>query len=72
MLDLAVRVYANMQYKLSKKFLKDTNNIFKAEAQNLDFSKSTQAAKIINDWVCKEKENNGKNRKTLINNNYCL
>lgn len=60
-LDLAQRIYINMQYKPSKKFLKDTKNIFKAEAQNLDFSKSSQAAKIINDWVCIEKENKRKN-----------
>ncbi|XP_050343032.1 zonadhesin-like isoform X2 [Nymphalis io] len=50
-LDLAARVYVNIQYKLSKAFEQDTKNLFKAEAQNLDFSKSEQAAKLINDWV---------------------
>ncbi|CAH2107528.1 unnamed protein product [Euphydryas editha] len=50
-LDLAERVYSNIQYKFSKKFLKDTKNIFKAEAQNLDFRQSSQAAKTINDWI---------------------
>ncbi|XP_046960653.1 zonadhesin-like [Vanessa cardui] len=50
-LDLAARVYVNIQYKLTKAFEQDTKNLFKAEAQNLDFSKSVQAAKTINDWV---------------------
>nr|XP_026486009.1 uncharacterized protein LOC113393377 [Vanessa tameamea] len=50
-LDLAARVYVNVQYKLTKAFEQDTKNLFKAKAQNLDFSKSVQAAKTINDWV---------------------
>ncbi|XP_047526818.1 zonadhesin-like isoform X2 [Vanessa atalanta] len=50
-LDLAARVYVNVQYKLTKAFEQDTKNLFKAKAQNLDFSKPVQSAKTINDWV---------------------
>ncbi|XP_063379470.1 antichymotrypsin-2-like [Cydia fagiglandana] len=47
----AAKVYANDKYPLSDGFLKDVIAVFRATAQNLDFSKNVAAAAIMNAWV---------------------
>lgn len=49
--NLVEKIYANWNYALTEDFKKDTKDVFKAEAQNLDFCKSSDAAKVINEWV---------------------
>ncbi|XP_063621720.1 antichymotrypsin-2-like [Cydia splendana] len=47
----AAKVYANEKYPLSDSFIKDVIAVFRATAQNLDFSKNAEAAAIMNAWV---------------------
>ncbi|XP_045764412.1 zonadhesin-like isoform X3 [Maniola jurtina] len=56
-LDLAAKTYANNKYPLSSGFKRDTREIFKAKAQNLDFCKQNEAADNINAWVEQQTNN---------------
>ncbi|XP_052750912.1 zonadhesin-like isoform X2 [Galleria mellonella] len=53
-LDLAAKIYVNKNYQLTDNFEKDSCDIFGAEAENIDFSNTQQAADTINDWAEKE------------------
>ncbi|XP_052738623.1 zonadhesin [Bicyclus anynana] len=56
-LSVAERVFASNKYELSDAFKKDTTDIMRAEAENLDFCKASESARIINEWV-ESKTNN--------------
>ncbi|KAM3962835.1 antichymotrypsin-2-like [Aphomia sociella] len=56
-LDLAAKIYVNENYKLTDSFKKDTRAIFEAEAENINFSNSNNAAERINAWVEKVTKN---------------
>ncbi|XP_063361523.1 zonadhesin-like [Cydia amplana] len=53
----AAKVYANDKYPLSDDFIKDVIAVFRAAAQNLDFSKNAEAAAIMNSWVASQTNN---------------
>ncbi|RVE52841.1 hypothetical protein evm_002498 [Chilo suppressalis] len=50
-LDLATKIYASDQEKLTPNFQKETELLYKAEAESLDFSTPEEAARTINKWV---------------------
>ncbi|XP_063532027.1 zonadhesin-like [Cydia strobilella] len=47
----AAKVYSDQKYPLSDGFKKDSVDVVHADAQELDFSKNTEAANTINSWV---------------------
>ncbi|KPI97991.1 Serine protease inhibitor 3/4 [Papilio xuthus] len=50
-ITLAQKVFGSLVFQFIEDFKYDTKEYFDAEAQNLDFSQSEEAAGIINDWV---------------------
>ncbi|XP_038210492.1 antichymotrypsin-2-like [Zerene cesonia] len=56
-LQLAEKVYGNVQFPFKKSFKRDTRLVFHAEAENLDFSDPIQAANSINSWIASETNN---------------
>ncbi|XP_013141070.1 PREDICTED: antichymotrypsin-2-like [Papilio polytes] len=50
-ISLAQRIYSNVNTELSEDFKNDTKDYFNAEAQNVDFEKNQEVAKMINEWV---------------------
>ncbi|XP_053596778.1 leukocyte elastase inhibitor isoform X1 [Microplitis demolitor] len=56
-LKLANKIFAPTDYELKPEFKELTKTFFRSEIQNVDFKKSEEAAKTINDW-CASKTNN--------------
>lgn len=50
-LKLASKIFSTDLYPLSKSFLDDTQNVFNAEAETLNFNDSEISADKINKWV---------------------
>lgn len=56
-LKLANKIFPSVNLEVKPEFKALTKNNFRSEEQQLDFSKSSEAAKTINAW-CEEKTNN--------------
>ncbi|XP_026109886.1 leukocyte elastase inhibitor isoform X6 [Carassius auratus] len=61
-LSLANRLYAEQSYQFVEKFLNDTKTYYKAELEEVDFKKKSEAARAnINKWVEKNTQEKIKN-----------
>lgn len=49
--SVAAKVYSNENYPLSDAFKKDSVDIFRAEANDINFADNVKAAEVINAWV---------------------
>ncbi|XP_059048367.1 zonadhesin-like [Achroia grisella] len=56
-LDLAAKVFVNQDYLLTDEFKKDTQDVFDAEAENIDVGDPDKAAATINDWAAEQTRN---------------
>nr|WHN38851.1 Zon4B-L [Andraca theae] len=50
-LALAVKCYGNEKYPFSIPFIDDSREYFRADVENIDFSRNAEAADTINKWV---------------------
>ncbi|XP_052473828.1 leukocyte elastase inhibitor isoform X13 [Carassius gibelio] len=61
-LSLANRLYGEQSYQFVEKFLNDTKTYYKAELEEVDFKKKSEAARVnINKWVEKNTQEKIKN-----------
>ena len=56
-LNVANKIYQRNSYEIKQEFLDLLRKFFKSDAQGLDFSKPSAAAKVINDWVAEQTKN---------------
>ncbi|KAL5287309.1 SERPINI1.2 family protein [Megaselia abdita] len=63
LMKIANKIFLNKGYEVSDNFAKLSRKSFDSGAENMDFAKSTESEKKINDWV--EKETNGKIKNLL-------
>lgn len=50
-LKTASKIYIGQNYELNPEFSVTTKDVFNSEVKNVDFSKNTETAKEINQWV---------------------
>lgn len=60
-LKITNKVFLNKDFEISESFAKLSKQSFGAGAENIDFSKSSESERIINDWVAKETNRRIKN-----------